>query len=94
MSMTDSAGELGVIQALIDRFERQRLPRLLELKKKVNQGEVLSDPDVQFLDQVIHDAQKSKHLIDKHPKWQKFCSEVVHLYNEIAEKALNNEKQS
>jgi len=92
--MTDSAGELGVIQALIDRFERQRLPRLLELKKKVNQGEVLSDPDVQFLAQVIHDAQQSKHLIDKHAEWQKFCSEVVHLYNEIAEKALNNEKQS
>ena len=92
--MTDSAGEIGVIQALIDRFERQRLPRLLELKKKVDKGNVLSDPDVQFLAQVIHDAQQSKHLIDKHPEWHKFCSEVVHLYSEITEEALHNEQRS
>ena len=91
--MIDSAGELGVIQALIVRFERQRLPRLLELKKKVGKGEVLSEPDIQFLAQVIHDAQQSKRLIDKHPEWHKFCSEVIHLYNEITEQALNNEKQ-
>jgi hypothetical protein len=31
-------------------------------------------------------------LIDKHPEWQKFCAEVVHLYEEITEKALQNEK--
>ena len=63
--MIDSADELGVIQVLIVRFERQRLPRLLELKKRVGRGEVLSEPDIQFLTQVIHDAQQSKRLIDK-----------------------------
>ena len=92
--MIDSTGELGVIQALIVRFERQRLPRLLELKKKVSKGELLNETDIQFLTQVIHDAQQSKQLIDKHPEWHKFCSEVVHLYNEITEQALNNEKQT
>ena len=55
---------------------------------------MLSEPDIQFLTQVIHDAQQSKRLIDKHPEWHKFCSEVIHLYNEITEQALNNEKQS
>ena len=92
--MTDSAGELGVIQALIERFEKHRLPRLLELKKRVDKGGVLSELDIRFLAEVTHDAQQSKPLIDRHPEWHKFCSEVIHLYGQITEKALSNEKKS
>ena len=79
---------------LIDRFEKQRLPRLLDLKKKTDNGELLSDEDIVFLDTVIHDAQQSKPLMDKHPEWQAFCANVVHLYETITEKALDNEKDS
>ena len=91
--MEESAAELGTIYALIERFEKQRLPRLLELKNRVDKGGVLSEPDVQFMDQVMLDAQRSKRLIDRHPKWHEFCSEVIHLYEEIAEKALDNERK-
>lgn len=91
--MEESADELGAIYALIERFEKQRLPRLLELKKKVDEGGVLSESDSQFMYQVTRDAQRSKRLIDRHPKWQKFCSEVIHLYEEITEKALDNERK-
>jgi len=90
--MTDPSHEDGVILALIDRFERQRLPRLLELKEKVDAGNLLSDADIEFLDMVIHDAQQSKQLIDRHPEWQSFCSMVVHLYETITEKSLDNEQ--
>ena len=92
--MTDPSKEDGVILALIDRFEKQRLPRLKALKEKVDRGERLSDGEVEFLDTVIHDAQQSKHLMDRHPEWQSFCSYVVHLYETITEKALDNEKGS
>ena len=44
--------------------------------------------------QVTIDAQRGKRLIDRHPEWQEFCAEVIHLYEEIAEKALENEKKS
>ena len=90
--MTKPSNEDGVILALIDRFEKQRLPRLLELKEKTDNGELLSDEDITFLDTVIHDAQQSKQLIDRHPDWQAFCANVVHLYETITEKALDNEK--
>jgi hypothetical protein len=93
-AMVDSTKELGVIQSLITRFEKQRLPRLLQLKKKVDEGEPLSELDIGFMDQVTHDAQQSRSLFDRHPEWHKFCSEVIHLYEEIIEKALNNEKHS
>jgi len=44
--------------------------------------------------QVTLDARRSKWLIDRHPEWHAFCSEVIHFYEEIAEKALENEKKS
>jgi hypothetical protein len=91
--MEESADELGAIYALMERFEKQRLPRLLELKKRVDEGRVLSESDSNFMLQVTLDAQRSKRLIDRHPEWQQFCSEVIHLYEEIAEKALDNERK-
>ena len=92
--MKDSADELGVIYALIERFEKQRLPRLLEIKLRVDKGEVFSESDIRFMHQVALDAQRGKRLIDRHPEWQEFCAEVIHFYEEIAEKALENEKKS
>lgn len=90
--MTEPSDEDGVILALIDRFEKQRLPRLKALKEQVDSGELLSEGDVKFLETVMHDAQQSKHLIDRHPEWHSFCSYVIHLYETITEKALDNEK--
>jgi hypothetical protein len=90
--MAKPSSEDGVILALIKRFEKQRLPRLMSLKEKVDSGEVLSDDDIEFLSMIIHDSQQSKHLIDRHPEWHAFCSYVTHLYETITEKALENEK--
>jgi hypothetical protein len=90
--MADPSKEDGVILALIDRFEKQRLPRLKALKEKVDSGGRLTDGEVEFLDTVIRDAQQSKHLMDRHPEWQEFCANVVHLYETITEKAFDNEK--
>ena len=90
--MAKPSNEDGVILALIKRFERQRLPRLRELRQKVDRGEVLGSRDIEFLSMVIHDAQHSKHLIDKHPEWQSFCAYVVHLHETITERALQNQK--
>jgi hypothetical protein len=57
--MTEASNEDGVILALIDRFEKQGLPRLQALKENTDNGERLSNEDVAFLDTVIHDAQQS-----------------------------------
>jgi hypothetical protein len=90
--MMDYSDEDVVILALIQRFEKQRLPRLRAIKEQVDSGELLTDGDIEFLDTIIHDAQESKHLMDRHPEWHTFCAEVVHLYETITEKALDNEK--
>ena len=91
--MTDISKEDGVIMALVERFEKQRLPRVLALKAKVDQGESLDASDIAFLQEVLVDARRYKLLIDKHPDWQRFCAHVVHLYEGITEKALHNEEK-
>ena len=48
--------------------------------------------DTQFLEEMLADAQQNKHLVDETPKCQVLYARVVHLYLEIAGKALQNEK--
>jgi len=92
--MKQSSEDTGVILALMERFNEQRLPRALELKKRVEQGECLSEPDISFLDEVFKDANHVMPLVDKHPELQSIATRAISLYKEITEKALENEKQS
>ncbi len=92
--MTQSSKDTGVILALMQRFNEQRLPRALELKKRVEQGECLGEHDIEFLEKVFGDANHVIPLIDKYPELQPIASRAVSLYKEITEKALENEKQS
>ena len=91
--MTDTSKDAGIIQVLAERLEKQRLPMALDLKKKVNQGETLNEFDIQFLEQVFKDADKIRPLVDKHPEWQDLAAKLIHLYKEITDRALENEKK-
>ena len=85
-----SKEDAGVIVALVARFEKQRLPRLLSMKERVGNGELLSDEDVGFLHKVLEDANKTMPFTEGHQQLHEFCAHVVHLYKEITEKALEN----
>ena len=92
--MTETSKEEGIVQALVDRFVNLRLPAVLELKEKVDAGETLNDIDIDYLEQVIRDAEANKALVDRHPEWQDISAQVISLYKEITAKALENEKNS
>ena len=89
--MSESEKDAGMIQVLAERFEKQRLPRALSLKEKVDRGEVLDEFDIEFLEEVFEDANTIKPLLDRHPEWQALAVQMVHLYKEITETALKNE---
>ena len=92
--MNESTKEAGVIQVLAERLEKIRLPIALELKEKVDKGERLNDREIEYLEQVIADAQENRALVERNPEWKDVHGRVIGLYNEITEKALENEKNT
>jgi len=90
--MTENSEDAGVIAVLMQRFENERLPRALDLKEKVDQGETLNDIDIAFLEEVFANAKKLGPLLERHDEFQKLVAQAIDLYKDITEKALENEK--
>lgn len=84
--------EQAVIFTLVERFQNQRLPRALAIKKEVDAGGLLTEEELHFLEEVNKEARGIEPLIQKHPEWLELFSKAVHLHKEITEKALENEK--
>ena len=92
--MSASEKEAGTIQVLLKRLNHERLPRALELKKRVDAGARLEDHDLKFLKQVLEDAGLAQRVIAKHPEYESLVTRMISLYAEITRKALENEQKS
>ena len=88
--MSSPEDEEGVLTALMLNFEHQHLPKLLDIQKKVEAGNELSEWDSSFLDGLIKEAMRAKPMVDKHPELQSIYAKVAHLYQQITSKALDN----
>ena len=83
--------DTGTIVTLLERLRTQRLPRLLDLKAKVDAGGTLDAFDLQFLAEVFATANELRPLWERHPEFDQIGSQLAHLYHEITERALANE---
>jgi len=84
----------GVIFVLLERFNKQRLPRALALKKKVDSGELLNDYDHNLIEEVLKDASQISSLIERNPEYKDLAAKVINLWNEIIEKDIENQKKA
>jgi hypothetical protein len=89
--MTESNDDTGVLMALVERFEKFRLPRALALKSKVESGATLDDSELAFLEQVGADSRQIHALVERHPEYQQLAVRASQLFTEIARRAAANE---
>ncbi len=89
---TLSRRDMGVIMALLERFNKQRLPRAKAMQEKVDSGELLDDLDLALIRQVLLDADQMAGLINRHPEYREIRVKVMLMWTQIIEKDVENRK--
>ena len=92
--MSTEEEDIGVIEAILQRLNDFRLPRLLEMKERVDNGEILIDYDLEYLEHVLKDSQSVHTLVGRRPEVQPLYAQVTELYHKITAKGLENESKS
>lgn len=92
--MNEHPEDAGILAVLMERGERQRLPRALALEEKMNRGELLSNLDIEFLEDVFDSFSENKALLDRHPEYQEMVARMAGIYARIMDKAAENERSS
>jgi len=85
--------DLGIISTLLDRFEHHRLPAVLAMQQKVDEGEILNEMDLRFLKEVSADINSNNALLERHPDCKAIATRMLNLCCNITRKGLQNEKQ-
>lgn len=91
--MSEISKSLGTITVIGERMVKIRLPRALEIKERVDSGEVLTDHDLRFLEEVFEDAHTITPLLAERPEYQDIAARMLALYKEITTKALENQER-
>jgi hypothetical protein len=92
--MDQKEKDKGVIFVLLERFNKQRLPRALALKKKVDSGELLNDHDHKLIEEVLGDAKQVRTLVERNPEYKDLTANIINLWNEIIEKNIENQEKA
>jgi len=86
--------EERVLTVFLQRFNKQHLPVLLQIKQKALRGEELDQSELEFLEQVFAATHTILPKVIVKPEYRKVFTGAIQLYNEITELVLNNAQNS
>jgi len=92
--MDQKEKDKGLIMVLLERFNKQRLPRALALKEKVDSGELLDDYDHKYIKELQKDSSEVMLIIERNPEYKDLAANIINLYKQIIEKDIENQKQA
>ncbi len=84
--------DTGIILVLLKGFEKQRLPRIIEIKLKLDYGETINEFELEYLSEALHDARMLLPYLERHPEYKPLLAKVIHFYKTVVDEALANEK--
>ncbi len=90
--MDKKTEDTGVILVLLESFEKQRLPRIIEIKLKLDYGDIINEFELEYLSEALHDARMLLPYLDRHPEYQPLVAKIIHYYKLVVDEALANEK--
>lgn len=86
--------EEGRLQVIMERFIKYRLPAIIEMRDEVESGGTLSNGEIELLDRMISRAHNFNRFVHEYPEYEDLVAKLIDLYDEIAVRALDNEKGS
>ena len=92
--MDQKEKDKGMIMVLLERFNKQRLPRALAMKKKVDSSELLDDYDHKYIKELQKDASQAMLIIERNPEYKELAAKIINMWNEIIEKDIENQKNA
>ena len=84
--------EEGVVQVSVQHFEQQVLPRVVEIKQKLDDGDTMNEFDIEVVTEALQDAHNFLPHLEEHPEYKALFSQIVHYYKLITDEALDNAK--
>jgi hypothetical protein len=91
--MSMQIDDTGIIQVILERFEKQRLPRMIEIKQRLDDGNTINEFELEYLSEAVHDARALLPFLERNPEYEPLLSRVFHYYKIITDEALGNEKK-
>lgn len=90
--MDQKEEDRATLTAIMERFNKWRYPRVLEIKGRLERQETLTDQDMKFLDRVFEATQDVLPIIERNPEYHEIASKAVALIHDVTTLALENEQ--
>lgn len=87
-ALTDK--ELGVVQVVLERYNREWLPALLDMKAKVDRGDTLDEREVALLKKAMDEANSGVAFARSHTEFRSLVDKATRLYDHIEAKHQEN----